>query len=197
MDSLSHLKPLVGHLLLLLCPGLDAVQEPVLEYLASLLSQHLQHLSLRAKKQMELSGRASGCIFDVATVLFASGSKEATDIPSFFAFHEWTVKQQQLLSLPHLTFQVPSSSPSSLALQPPPLLQVQPSLSATRPSYWEKHLPEFPSAHTFMHSEVWLFMLCKSSNRDSLRADGVEAGCHVKGNAAQENDTDPTSGRES
>lgn len=153
MDTLSHLKPLVGHLLLLLCPGLDAVQEPVLEYFASLLSHHLQHLSLRAKKQMELSGRASGCIFDVATVLFAKGSTEKTDIQSLFAFHAWTVKQQQLLSLPHLTFQVPTSAPAPLAMKSS-LLQVQPSLSATRPSYWEEHLPEFPSAHTFMHSEV-------------------------------------------
>ena len=44
MESLNHLKPLVAHLLLLLCPGLDAVPEPVLEYLASLYSLQIFHI---------------------------------------------------------------------------------------------------------------------------------------------------------
>ena len=151
----DHLRPLIGQLLLL-TTDYTSIPSPVLDKLACLLSSRLQYLALATRNCTHVACRTLGNLADVAWVLFAD--PDGLQPADLHAYHAYILDAQRRKDSPLLTFKV------SIQKSLPSTAQVEINGSAVKPSYWEPHLPDFPSAHTYMNSVV-RFLLSVNQKR--------------------------------
>ena len=176
----GHLQPIVCLLVHLLSNGLQdpddddsqspsqvqGIQESAARYLSSLLSSHLQALAHQSMELANLSCRSCPNVADLAQVLRHFGLS-AEELIEHWTQQQATLKEQQRtrgVRLGRPTFKVPKKNPvlESIFLTPSHSMISTTAASSDddavkerkRPKYWEPHLPEFPSDHTYVSSHV-------------------------------------------